>query len=129
MTTIRILIWLLYIAADVVVNYYIIEEKKSRPNYIILFIARGGAFMLYASLVWGFQYEIWYSNIVLYCLTSFWLVFDLSLNLSRGKHALYIGPTSGWIDRAGIKYTGLYYFCKLAALVFLVLSIINIYMR
>lgn len=127
MTTLKLFLWLLYIAADVWTNYVIIEKNNSRPNYLLLNIVRGAAFILYGAFVWDFQAEVWYVNIFLFCVTSFWLCFDLSLNIARKKHPFYIGAESGWIDQWGFKNRGLYYVCKLFALVLLILSVINIY--
>lgn len=127
MATLKLLLWILYIAVDVRVNFLIIEKWDKRPNYLLMNIIRGGVFILYGAFVWDFQAEMWYFNIFLFCVTSFWLLFDLSLNIARKKHPLYIGAESGWIDRFGIKNQGFYYMCKLFALVVLILATINIY--
>lgn len=126
-TTLKLLLWILYIAIDVWTNYAIIEKMKGRPNYLLMNIIRGGAFILYGAFVWDFQAAIWYLNVFVFCVTSFWLLFDLSLNVARNKHPLYIGAESGFIDRFGVKNQGIYYFAKLCALIILILSIINIY--
>lgn len=127
MITFKLFLWLLYIGFDVWTNYTIIEQNRSRPNYLLLNIVRGAAFIVYGSFVWDFQPEIWYANIFIFCTTSFWILFDLSLNIARKKHPLYIGAESGWIDRWGFKNRGLYYICKVFALVIMILSIINIF--
>lgn len=126
-TTALLLIWVLYIGFDVWVNHRIIEINQARPNYLLLNIMRGGAFILYGAYMWDFQYEIWYFNILVYCTTSFWVLFDLVLNVLRGKHPLYIGMHSGWIDQFGFRHQGIYYLAKVIALVWLVFSVINIY--
>lgn len=127
MTTLKLFVWLLYIAFDVWINYQIIEVKKVRPNYLFLNITRGGIFILYGAWIWDFQNQVWYWNIFLYSVASFWLLFDLSLNIARKKHPLYIGAESGWIDRFGFKNRGFYYMCKVFAMIILVLATINIY--
>lgn len=127
MITLKLFIWLLYIAVDCWINFTIIEKNDARPNYLLMNIVRGGAFILYGAFVWDFQAEIWYANIFIFCTTSLWILFDLSLNIARKKHPLYIGAESGWIDRWGFKNRGLYYTCKVFVLVILVFAIINIY--
>lgn len=127
MITLKLLLWIAYIFLDVWINFYIIEINKSRPNYLLMNIVRGGVFILYGAFVWDFQANFWYLNIAIFCVTSFWLCFDILLNRFRRKHLLYIGPESGWIDRFGFKNPALYYACKVAALVLLIMSIINIY--
>lgn len=127
MITLKLLLWAAYVALDVWINFYIIEVNKSRPNYLLMNIWRGAAFILYGAFVWDFQNQVWYWNIFLYSVASFWLLFDLSLNIARKKHPLYIGAESGWIDRFGFKNQGFYYMCKVFALIILVLATINIY--
>lgn len=127
MTTIYLLIWVVYIAADVWCNFYIIEQINSRPDYLKLNIIRGVAFVLYGRFVWDLWLDLHSLYIFLYCTTSFWLLFDLVLNISRGKHPLYIGQNSGYIDQYGFKNPFLYYVFKVFALAALVFSIAKIY--
>lgn len=126
-TALKLFVWIAYILLDVWLNYKIIEVDDHKPNYLLLNIIRGAAFILYGAFVWDFQAEIWYLNIFIFCVASFWIFFDLWLNVVRGKHPLYIGANSGWIDRFGYKHPGIYYFCKACVLVILILSTINIY--
>lgn len=125
--TLKLLVWIAYVAFDVWINYRIIEVNKSRPNYLLMTIFRGVAFIVYGSFVWDFQYELWYLNVFIFCTTFFWITFDITLNLIRGKHWLYIGPESGWIDRWGVKNRDLYYVLKVMTAIVMVLSVINIY--
>jgi hypothetical protein len=127
MITLKLLVWIAYISFDVWINYRIIEVNKRRPRYLLLNIMRGSAFVLYGRLVWDMKPEIWYLNVLLFCVTSFWIGFDSVLNLTRGKHMLYIGPQSGWIDKWGVSNPVLYYLCKFFALIILVLATINIF--
>lgn len=127
MITLKLLVWIFYIGADILLNYRIIEVNKRRPRYLLLNIMRGSAFVLYGRLVWDIKPELWYLNVFLFCATSFWIGFDSVLNLVRGKHIFYIGPDSGLIDQWGFKNRGVYYFAKLCALVVLVLATINIF--
>lgn len=123
----KLLLWFAYIAADIAINYYIIEKRKERPNYLLLNIIRGGAFIVYGAFIWNTQAN-WYTfYLFVFCVTSFWLMFDLVLNTIRGKHPLYIGPESGWIDRFGVKYNAIYYAGKILAVVALLWSIAKIF--
>jgi hypothetical protein len=138
MTTIQLLLWIFYIALDVWINYRIIEVNDSRPNYLLMNIVRGAAFVVYGRLIWDASIELTYGwdvfrvteetfYMTIYCLTSFWILFDLGLNRARNKHPLYIGQNSGWIDQYGFKYPSVYYLGKLCALAALVYSIAKIY--
>lgn len=127
MITCKLLLWLVYIGLDVHINYTIIEKNKARPNYLLLNIVRGVAFILWGAFVIDFQYDIFYLNYFLFASTSFWIIFDLSLNIARKKHPLYIGQNSGWIDQFGFRYPGIYYLAKGCALAVLTFSVINIY--
>lgn len=138
MITLKLLLWILYIAVDVWINYRIIEVNDSRPNYLLMNIVRGVAFIVYGRLIWDASIELTYdwtvfrvtdetSYMTMYCITSFWILFDLALNRARKKHPLYIGPHSGWIDQYGFKYPALYYLGKLIAVGTLIYSIIKIY--
>lgn len=126
MITLKLFIWVAFIAIDVWINYRIIEVNDARPNYLLLNIIRGGAFILYGAFVWDFQNQVWYWNIFVYSVASFWLLFDLALNIAR-KKPLHIGQNSGYIDQFGFKNPGIYYFGKVCALALLTFSIINIY--
>lgn len=127
MITLYLLIWVALIWIDVWNNYEIIEVNDSRPNYLLMNIVRGMFFIVYGAFVWNAQADIRTFYIFLYCTTSFWVLFDLSLNVIRGKHPLYIGQNSGWIDQFGFKYPALYYIGKIVALAALVFSIAKIY--
>lgn len=97
--TSKLLIWVLLIGLEVFRNWYMIENKKSKPNYLVSFILRGMAFILYGSLIWSTKYEWFTFTIFLYCVTSFFILFDPLLNITRGKDWYYVGHSSGWIDR------------------------------
>lgn len=127
MITLKLILWVAFIAADVWCNYYIIEINRARPNYLLLNIIRGVAFVLYGRFVWDLSLDLQTFYILLCCTTSFSIFFDLALNISRGKHLLYIGQTSGWIDQWGFKNPFLYYIFKVLALAGLVFSIVKIY--
>jgi len=127
MITLKLLIWILFIAAFVVYNWIVIEKKKSRPFYLLDNIAKGFFFILYGVYVWHTQNDIRTVNLALWCFTSFWLLFDLGLNISRGLSPFYIGKSSGWIDRIGYKYPLGYWALKLLAFITLIQTTVNIY--
>jgi hypothetical protein len=91
--------WLLYIAFDIAVNYYVIEIRKTRPHYGHLRVMRGGASIIHASLIMQVISLQEYGPILLFHLTSFWSLFDPILNKLRKKLLTYRGKNSGWIDR------------------------------
>lgn len=127
MITLKLLLWVVYIGLDVWINYTIIEVNNKKPNYLVLNIQRGIAFILYGVFIFDTQADLRTFYIFLYCTTSFSIFFDLALNISRDKHLLYIGQTSGWIDQWGFKNPFLYYIFKVLALAALVFSIVKIY--
>lgn len=127
MITLKLLLWIVYVALDVWTNYVIIEKNDSRPNYFLMNIVRGVVFVLYGRFVWDLSLDLQAVYVLLYCTTSFSIFFDLALNISRGKHPLYIGQTSGWIDQWGFKNPFLYYIFKVLAIAGLVFSIVKIY--
>lgn len=127
MITLKLLLWLVYIGVDVWTNYVIIEKNDSRPNYLLMNIVRGVAFILYGRFFWDLSLDLQALYVFLYCTTSFWILFDIGLNRARRKHPLYIGQHSGWIDQYGFKYPAIYYLGKVIALAALIFSIAKIY--
>lgn len=104
------MIWLLYILTEVIINWYLIEKKKTEPNYLQLTMIRGIAFILYGVLVDVKTYtEI--IQLFLYCTASFWLLFDIGINLFRRKHIFYLG-TNAKIDNFGRLYPYIYWTIK-----------------
>lgn len=111
----KLLLWILFIGADVYRNWYIIEKKKQRPDYLWSFIFRGWFAVLHG-ILFNPQNVSDAIPIVTYQVTSFWLFFDVALNLARKKHPLYTGANSGWIfDKLG-KWPVVYLILKLVAL-------------
>ena len=93
--------WIAYIIIDVLVNWYWIEKEKKVPNYIILTIVR-----IWFFIAAGITVPIEPSTFLrwlLYCFCSFWVLFDLGINLMRGKRWNYLG-TNSFIDSLGIMY-------------------------
>lgn len=114
------IIWLIYISLEVLAHYYLIEVKKSRPDYLRFNILRGMASIFHGAYM---DVSSWaeYGELLLFQVTSFWILFDVALNLARGKHFLYWGKKSGWID-SKIGGSLLYYVLKfICAVVFIVM--------
>ena len=105
-----IFIWLVYILSEVFVHEYIIEVKKKRPFYLHFFLQRGIAAILHGVLyLWlcfeaqGIETSIKnYLPLFVIQVSSFWILFDLGLNLLRGKDWWYKGKNSGWVDRLSV---------------------------
>lgn len=117
-------LWLLFIAWEVRRNYRIIEVHKESPDYLNSFFVRAFFGLVALALMSG-DYDPfmeWYHSlpIVTYEVTSFYLVFDVWLNVRRGKAWNYRGKNSGWLDKLPIHF---YYVLKVVCLVGLVWSI------
>ena len=125
MITLHLILWLVFIAAETYRNYYLIEVKKTRPMYLQSFVLRGMAAILHG-ILFNPHNMADYFPVFIFQVSSFWLLFDLSLNYLRGKPMLYMGEQSGWIDRAftWIGSDGFLFFCKLLTLVVSVFSAI-----
>lgn len=125
MTTLLLLLWLIPIAANVYV-----DRKGRKPNYVIMFILRGMVAIGHGILF--NPQNMWdYVPVFIFQVTSFWLIFEIALNIVRGKDILYYDRSegdSGIIDRF-FKWTGptAHFFAKLAALILCFLAVIKIY--
>jgi hypothetical protein len=97
------MIWLVYIIADAIANWWLIEKKRTRPNYMMLFIIRGIAAILYGAFILDVQTDtaMWWFIFVTF---SFPFPFNFILNLMRQKPFDYYGAESGIIDRFVVKY-------------------------
>ncbi len=122
-----LLLWLIPIAANVYM-----DRKGRKPNYIQMFLLRGMAAILHAILFNPHNVYDWLP-ILIFQVTSFWLIFEIALNLVRGKHFLYydhLEGDSGYIDRffawAGEKFHAV---CKMLCFAVMVWSIIVILHR
>ena len=132
MVTIKLLLWLIPIS----VNIWI-DRKGRKPDYLVVGILRGIISILYLGGVWNVQggYHLIedvvnLTPLVMFMVTSWWLFFEVGLNLVRGKNLLYfdtVEKDSGWIDRFFAKYQKLHTPTKLFALLIMALSIYTIY--
>lgn len=126
MLTFLLSLWLVPIGVNVW-----FARKREKPNYLVQFIIRGMASLLHGALFIRSQ-EQWPIAIVIviFQITSFWIVFELALNIIWGEPLMYYDTKekdSGWIDRffawAGPGY---HFAAKIAALIVCILSIIVI---
>lgn len=140
MVTFILLLWLIPIAANVYA-----DRNGRKPNYLQMFIIRGMAAIFHAILldvsVGYFPENLWdysaldmllmWMPILLFQTTSFWIVFEISLNIVRGRELFYFDRKerdSGIIDRVfDALGSGAHLLAKIAALVVCILSIVVIY--
>lgn len=92
--------WILYPIMEAIIQSYLIEEKNWKPNYLMLFTIRG-MFSIVHGIIMNVEPYPWYDYpvVVLFQCFTFWIVFDVVLNVLRGKEVEYRGKTSGWLDR------------------------------
>lgn len=123
-----ILFTLTVIAGKAVFDWFLIVKQKKSPKHgFELAIVAVLFFMIQATVIRRiYQWEL-AVNILLFQVTSFWLLFDGTLSVLRGLNWWYIGETSAtdrWFKRAGI---GPYFMTKLFALILCTYSVIWIY--
>jgi hypothetical protein len=97
------MIWLLYILADSLANCYLIENRKTVPNYIVLFLIRAICAIIYGAYVLDVHEEtflLWLGQVTL----PFPFFFNTLLNTWRRKDIDYVGEHSGWIDSFVFKH-------------------------
>jgi hypothetical protein len=142
MLTFILLLWLLVPA----VNIYI-DRNGKKPHYLFVFGVRGFVALGHAILLdlvcnyfpdqvqWDWS-ESWtmlrmWLPILLFQVTSFWILFELGLNIVRGRELLYFDRyerDSGWIDKLFDKLgTGAHLAAKILALFVMVRSIVSLY--
>ena len=126
MITIILSLWIIVIAVEVWRNYYLIEVKKTKPNYFLSFVVRGMAAILHGVFFdLESMREYWVPFI--FQVTSFWIVFNPALNYFRKKPFFYFGKESGIFDRLFLKinddrfalvfYIGMMVLCAIATTV------------
>lgn len=142
MVTFILLLWLIPIA----VNVYA-DRNGRKPNYGMMFVIRGMAALTHAiifDLVCDYfpdnlhLYSVWqlflmYLPLLLFYTTSFWILFELALNIVRKRELFYYDrkeDDSGWIDQIfDVLGNGAHLIAKVIALTVCVLSIMVIYSR
>lgn len=123
--------WQACIILDLIRNAWLIMKRKKEPNYFGNFLYRSFfGFICLAIMhpeldplgdpltVWEAKWKIGYQA------TSFYMLFDPSLNIIRKKHIDYQGKKSGWLDRLP-KWQ--YYTLKVLTLGMLITSLIVIF--
>lgn len=98
--------WIIFIAGEIWRNWYLIERKQIKPNYLGSFMIRAfAAIVCLAIMNQTFDpgyLRSWYevSPDILFECASFYLFFDPILNKLRGLEIDYRGAESGWLDPA-----------------------------
>jgi hypothetical protein len=117
--------WLLIVGAWVLIDWYQIVRLKRSINHLVEFILRGALGLLYGIVIFNVQMGMSGVWVILFEATSFYLFFELVLNLARGLAFDYIGRTSA-IDRFLYSRRPLYYLLKLASAAGMVISAIKL---
>jgi len=133
--TIALLTWFIPIA----VNVYL-DRNGAKRNYLQVNMIRGIVLILHAVFFFNLQGGYFRSEdiirntpIIIYYFTSYWLFFEIGLNIVRNRASIWYYDTkeldSGWIDGFFAKYPSLHKPAKTLAAVLLLLSIIFIYIN
>lgn len=115
------MIWIIFIGLEIARNYWLIEKKKTRPIYLQSFVIRGMAAIFHGIIVGVATWQD-YLPVFIFQITSFWLLFDIGLNLARKKPLIYKGETSGYLDSL---HPILYWVLKLVSLAGLIFALYN----
>lgn len=121
--------WIVFISLELLRNYILIEKRKINPNYLGSFMFRAffglvGIPLMYPEFdplggaFWGAIPAVAFE------VSSFYLLFDPILNKLRGKHWLYRGKSSGWLDKLGLPF---YITLKVFTFIILILSVCAIW--
>lgn len=101
-----IFLWLLYPLIESFIQSKLIA-RGWKPIYIMLFLIRGIVAIAHGALLdefiglshWAGYFPGWqWVYVLVFQVCSFWIFFDLLLNLFRGKNWYYTGKESGWLD-------------------------------
>ena len=125
------MLWLIFIALEIARNYILIEVLKLRPHYghsalirfgfaVIFLFKRHPEFDPLGDVTTIFPATTY----ALFQWTSFYLLFDLILNLLRGKPIDYQGKNSRFTDSLDKQ---MYYLLKVGAVVVLILTLLVMY--
>ena len=100
------------------INWYWIVKLKKVPNYTLSTIVRGWAFIAV-----GIIHDVQEKHLVpftLFALCSFWVFFDILLNVTRGKSIFYTGKNST-IDKFSHNHPEMYWMFKVVALIYFII--------
>jgi hypothetical protein len=116
--------FLIILAAMLVINYYYIVVKNRYPNHPFWAGVRGAAFAVLAYMA----YPAWGDRVMVFIgfNAAFWLPFDISINLLRGKSWLYIPapPERGYedkrafTDRLGYEWPAAFFYTRVLFLIY-----------
>lgn len=123
------LLWLSLVPSEVLRNYYIIEVGKEKPNYLQSFIIRGFVALVHA-ILFNPQTLLEWLPILVFQLSSFFVIFSPMLNKLRNEEYFYLGKESGIIDPFLLRYPTLHrilYFLSALLIVVSAILIIRIY--
>jgi hypothetical protein len=122
---IQMLGWLALIGVNVLIDYRLIKSGKG-VNHVFETIIRIAAGILYAGLLFGVRRPDEHAGwVAMFQATSFWIFFELGLNLSRGLEPFYVGETAK-SDRFFRNNMPIFLMLKVFALVFLITSIVQL---
>lgn len=120
-------IWWLFIIVEAYRNHYIIVIDKERPNYLVSFILRGIAAIL-TGIILDPQLKSWEGVvIIIYLVSTFWVLFNPLLNKLRKLDFWYLGMNSGPIDRFFLKYPKLHRRVYVGTLIIAAVSLYVLY--
>lgn len=125
----KLLPWIAFIVGHAFFDFYRIK-KDDKPIYLQSFIIRGMVAIAHVVIFFPYTdhpFEWW--PLLIFQVTSFWLIFPLLLNGLRRKPALYVGAQSGWMDEYFLNHPINQWIAKAAALTLMVLSTIVIYQK
>lgn len=117
--------WLVIIAAWVWIDWYQIVKLKRDVNHVVEVILRAGCGILYGGLVFDAQPGMMGVWVILFEVTSFYLFFEITLNIARKLSWDYLGQTSA-MDRFLYHRRPLFYLLKLFSAAGMIISIIKL---
>ena len=126
-TTFKILAWIIFIAAHAGRDWYLIVKLNKKPVYWHSFVYRATFSIGHTFLLFDVYNLYHYLVLLTFQATSFWVLFNILLNVFRGEHPLYVGKSSGYIDSFLYKWPAFQGILILISSVLCVLSIIVIY--
>lgn len=115
------LLWLLVPMAFAVADWYQIEKKGKYINHLVEFILRGIVAIVYGGLVFDAQPGAHGAYVLLFEISSFYLLFEFLLNILRRKGIAYLGKEAA-IDKFLSRRRWLYWTLKLAVLAGTIIS-------
>jgi hypothetical protein len=122
-----LLLWLIPIGINIWV-----DRNGDKPNYLMVFVLRAIASIVHM-VFFDVRNGLDIIPLFIFQITSFWILFEIGLNLVRDRPFLYFDRTendSGWIDEIfDFLGTTAHAVAKAAALTACVLAIIAIYER